>query len=571
MDTSDTHCAASSISGSAAKPCDRQGNSAARNYGLVLVFLAATAGLALTSLDNTYFWDDESDVATVARTLLTTGRLSNWDGRNLFAPQNGGSSDITFRTLGSPPLCYVIAAASFKVLGVSTWAGRFPFVVIGIAALAFFAVLLREKFGGDTATWLYGTASLGLSVVFLLNIRQCRYHALVTFLAILTLWSYYRCIRTRQTLWFVVLAASAIAFFYAHLLLCAAFLTAIAVVHVIFHRKDLPAGVMWKPVTAFFFFLLATVPYAIHYRLWVRHDLLPDPTPWLIRTPTLIWWNLRDLNLQTSLPWPVLAGLIWLLVRHRHTHARMVQAALEWMVLILAYVVFLSFSSPENTSTSTGADLRYLVAITPLAAGLVGVLLGFVHRVSRLAAVLLLALLVTSNLMSLHPWNRDIRWLLPAYLSEVSHPYPTCYSETVRFLREHAKQDDVVFCFPNYTHGPLLFYAGDRVLFGCTLSRETHLPLDKVRRLPAPLLIEENFPDWVISFGATLPAQEAMRFFSRPHSEHGRTVAYRYNLAQTLDVFWFDLSRPELSCHHFGPKTDFDRNQEAVYVFRRSG
>jgi hypothetical protein len=571
MDTSETHCTVPNFSGSAGGCWDLKRNGAARGYGLAMVILAAAAALALASLDNACFWDDESDVATVARTLITTGRLSNWDGRNLFAPQNGGSSDMNFRTLGSPPLCYVIAAASFKVLGVSTWAGRFPFVVIGIAALALFAVLLREKFGGDTAIWLYGIASLGLSVVFLLNIRQCRYHAPVIFLAILTLWSYYRCIRTRKPLWFVVLGGSAIAFFYAHLLLCAAFLVAIAVIHVIFHRRALPASVMWKPLTAFGVFLLATVPYAIHYRLWVRHDFIPDPTPWYIRTPALIWWNLRDLNLQMSPPWLVLAGLIWFLVRHRQTHPKVVRAALEWIVLILAYVVFLSFLSPENTSASTRADLRYLVAIVPLAAGLTGVFLGFVHRVSRLAAILVLALLTASNITSLHPWNREVRWLLPAYLSEVSRSYPTCYSEAVRFLKEHAKQDDVVFCYPNYTHCPLLFYAGDRVLFGCTLSRETHLPLEKVRRLPVPLLIEENFPDWVISFGAGLPAQEAMRFFSRPHSENGRTVAYSYDLVKTLDVFWFDLSRPELSCHHFGPKTDFNRDDEAVYVFRRSG
>jgi hypothetical protein len=190
-------------------------------------------------------------------------------------------------------------------------------------------------------------------------------------------------------------------------------------------------------------------------------------------------------------------------------------------------------------------------------------------HVSHFAALLVLVLITVANAACLQPWNHYWRWLLPAYISELSHPYPTCYSEAARFLRENARKDDVVFCWPDFTHCPLVFYVGGKVRFGCTLTRDTTLPLDKVRSLPAPLLAEENFPDWVISFGANPQVRDQIRFLSRPHAEGDKTVAYSYEFYRLLDVFWFDLSRPELSSHSFGPVTNFDRKQEAVYVFRK--
>ena len=43
-----------------------------------------------------------------------------------------------------------------------------------------------------------------------------------------------------------------------------------------------------------------------------------------------------------------------------------------------------------------------------------------------------------------------------------------------------------------------------------------------------------------------------------------------YRLVETLDVYWFDTSRPELPYHSFGPIVDFDERLDAVYVFRRN-
>jgi len=51
--------------------------------------------------------------------------------------------------------------------------------------------------------------------------------------------------------------------------------------------------------------------------------------------------------------------------------------------------------------------------------------------------------------------------------------------------------------------------------------------------------------------------------------KNGEAVQFDYGLVKTLDVYWFDTSRPE-PYHSFGPIVDFDRRFEAVYIFRRS-
>src|SRR5258708_31708382 len=75
------------------------------------VLVAVSATLALTRLDNAALWDDEAQVAIIARNVVHTGHLTGWDGRNLFAYHNGTLLDNQFRPI-NPPLDFLITAAS---------------------------------------------------------------------------------------------------------------------------------------------------------------------------------------------------------------------------------------------------------------------------------------------------------------------------------------------------------------------------------------------------------------------------------------------------------------------------
>jgi 4-amino-4-deoxy-L-arabinose transferase-like glycosyltransferase len=215
-----------------------------RGY-LIIPILLAAAYLSLARLDNTYFWDDEALLGVVARNLIETGHLTGWDGRNLLAFRNGTLLDDDLRP-AEPPLSYLLAAGSFKLLGVSTWSGRFPFVLAGLASLIVFVFLMREEFGLDSPLWLYSSIVFSLSVVFLLNIRQCRYYSPSILFSLLTFLAYRKCLQTKKASLFVFLAAAITLLFYANFMICAALVAAIAVLYAGFHLRQLTFAHLWK-------------------------------------------------------------------------------------------------------------------------------------------------------------------------------------------------------------------------------------------------------------------------------------------------------------------------------------
>lgn len=534
---------------------------------LIIPILLAAAYLSMARLDNTYFWDDEALVGIVAKNLIQTGHLTGWDGRNLLAFRNGSLLDDDLRP-AEPPLSYLLAAGSFKLLGISTWNGRLPFVLVGLASLIVFIFLMREEFGHDSPLWIYASVAFSLSVVFLLNIRQCRYHSSSILFSLLTFLAYRKCIQTKKVLWFVFFAVASALLFYAHFMICAAMLAAIAVLYLVFHRRQFPLAQIWKVLLTIALFAAATVPYAVYYRIWHRPDIPVGPVVWYIRKPTLLWWNLRDSNLTTIMPWLIAAGLVYIVIRYRKKE-KSAAITLEYALLYLAYVVFLSMLSPQPVSSGGIADVRYLTAIMPFPAAMIGATIWFIHRRTKVAAVAVLATVLTTNVLCINPWHWQFRWLLPAYVKEIHQDYPTPYSEAAKFLLENARKDDVVMAFPDWTNYPIMFYAGDKVKLGCLLNRRTHLPVQKVAALQAPLYVEENFPDWFIAFGTHSQAVKLLQYFSRTHAEQGQFVQHRYELARAIDIFWLDMSRPELPWHNFGPKRDFNKQVEGVYALKR--
>jgi 4-amino-4-deoxy-L-arabinose transferase-like glycosyltransferase len=535
------------------------------SYAAILIILAA-AYLGLWRLDNTVFWEDETDIAIVARNFLKFGWLTSWDGRNLLAATNGGALDENLRPR-MPPLGYLVGAVSFKLLGISAWSGRFPFVLAGLGSLVLLAVALREDFGKDSPLWIYGIAAMGFSVSFLLNIRQCRYYSLTMLFSMLTFILYRRCLNTGRLIYFVLLSLAAILLFYSNFLLCAAFLAALVLVCAVFHggklRKD------WlKFCIAGGLFVLATVPYSVYYRIWYRPDIIAREI-WYVRKLTLIWWNFRDLKMLEVMPWMGAIGLFCFMVYYWKKQEA-IRVMLEWVVLIGGCILFLSLLSPQTPKATRIADLRYFASLIPFLAGATGMFLWFIHQRTKVGAFVCFALIITTNLLNIPPTDRRFQWLLPAYVNEIHHNYPTAYGEVVRFLRENAQQDDAVFAWPECTNFPLMFYLGEKVKMSCLLDADTTLPPAKIRELNAPLLAEENFPDWIILFRLNSDGKEILDYFSRAHIEEMREVQFNYRQFKLLDVYGVNTTRPELPWHSFVPVTDFQRETDAVYVFKKS-
>jgi 4-amino-4-deoxy-L-arabinose transferase-like glycosyltransferase len=527
--------------------------------------VAACAYLTFYNLDQTHFWDDEAQVGIMGRNLLASGDITGWDCRNLFAYRNGRALDEALRPR-TPPLDYIVTASSFHVFGVSTFSGRVPYAIAGILALVVFALLLADFAPDEAALQYYAMCLLGLSPLFVLNIRQCRYNALCLLLSLLVFYGFRRYFGTRLMRWLLLMVVSSVLLFYAHFLICGAFLLGLVVLFVAFYRKGADRRDWWLLLLSSGVFLLLTVPYAVTFRVWCRPDMSFDVDH--VDRGKLIWWNIRDLNLMGCLPWSIAVGLLLYLWRMRsNTHAR---AATEWLVLGVTNALFIGLLSPQPTTVETSADLRYLVTTIPALTAVTGYAVWFVHQRNAYLGVVLTVVLLFCNALTLAPFQCRVMLLLPAYLREIHNPYPTAFGEAVRFLESHANADDVVYAFPEYNAYPLMFYTGDRVRFGCLLNHKSPLSEQVIRRLDAPLYIDEHFPNWVIAFGYSGSIDDRLRYFSRAHEHNGVRKQFRYSLREDLGVFCYETHRPELNWHSFGPVTMFDHKRESVFVFERS-
>jgi len=389
------------------------------------------------------------------------------------------------------------------------------------------------------------------------------------FASLLVYYFYRRCLETGRTAYFVLLAGACAVLFYANYLLCVAFLAAVALVGAIFHRREFARGHWWKLGLAAGLFMLATVPYALYCRIWHRPDMPAAALVWYARRAKLVWWYVRDLNRIGCVPWMAAAGLAYFLIVDRRKDPA-TRKVVEWAALGLGFILFLALLSPQLAWGDTVADVRYFAPAIPIfAGGVMGGLAWLAHKRSAWAGLAVVLLLTTTNVLTLAPTMSKFRFLLPAYVYETHTAYPTAYEEVCDFLAANARQDDLVTARPEFHNYPLMFYEGDRVLFGCLLNRKSPLAGSPVKELDAPLFIDENYPDWLIAFGADPEARKLLAHFSRPHAAGGRTVSFRYERVNALDVCCFASQRPELFLHSFGPRKDFDRGTEAVYVFRR--
>ena len=103
--------------------------------------------------------------------------------------KQGNEYDHNFLWRWSPWLQIYVAAAAFRLGGLTTYAGRLPFALLGLACIFLVYQLVRHNFG-DRAWALMAAALLTCSVPFLLYARQCRYYSLGAFLTLISLYAF---------------------------------------------------------------------------------------------------------------------------------------------------------------------------------------------------------------------------------------------------------------------------------------------------------------------------------------------------------------------------------------------
>lgn len=548
--------------------------------GILAFVLVASAALLFLRLGHAALWDDEANTALFAGSVWRTGDTLALlgDGHNLVAYSQGGElTDLKNRVL--PPLQYYVAALGVGPAPGSALAARLPFALCGLLTVL---LLLRWFVGhGDghgvgqgqgpptpLAAAVFGLALLG-NVSFFLYARQCRYYALAILLSTAIAYLYEHLRDRRQV---ALLSALSALLWAANYMSYAALYTCLAIDYLLFRRrlaqadaraKDGPGDPLLRPAGL----ALLLLPQAILigalltvYSPLGKYEGGSGP----LHHARLFFWNLRDLNASE-----MGVGLLLLLAPvvgawRRDLH--LVRGALA----LLVYVAVVAAISPQPVGT-TRAYVRYLAPLLPLCVALSArTVLRLCEGRGPALALCLSVLAFGTNALHGGPLSGDVRTLynraVPPdvlrstplrYLGELYAPPPSSYAMAASFVRAHVRPGQSVWVQPGYATYPLM-WAAPAPVYAWQLA-----DLRGQFQGLAEIHVQGRVaPDYVIVFGPKIRSLwEAMERLG-----HRRD---RYEPAATLDVHWYDLTRPEIFWHAFSPVRGFDPQTEAVYIFRR--
>jgi hypothetical protein len=531
---------------------------------VLFALFACVTYLAFKGLDNHYFWADEAETAFFSKAFLQTGRISGWDGHTLYTWRNGTLMREDLGTV-NPPLMFLTTAASFKVLGYTTFAGRLPHVLIGLLALVMMLLLLRQV-SDSRPMLIYGFLLTGFSISFLMYIRCVRYYALCMLFATTTLYLYHQLLQRRKPLLAVSLFVSCVLFYLSNYLLFLSFFVALLSNHCIFHRKAFTI----KEYGCLFLigapFMLWGLYHSISRTIWIRLDYVGEPKT-LHQALLRFLMNLRDLELLVT--FPSIAGIAGIILAFTFRKNRELAPLRQFSVFMLIYIAVLSIFSLQTIKGLGGdsyADIRYMVPLIPVGALCTAALCAYVHARAKVLAIALAAAVLLTNFPGLRLGDKRPRFHLTSYTREIHRDHEGPYEAAVAFVRKHIPPGDtLVVVAPDY-QPTMLFYLGDDYTFLGYLDTLS-LVRTEASKLDAPSFARRHVPQWIAMFGwrhgdawVKHHAMGKAAFGGDPSTNASRW---------TVPVYYKDMSRPEIPWHSFHRVERFDRNKDAIYFLQR--
>jgi hypothetical protein len=511
--------------------------------------LAASAVLLFARLGHYALWDDEALTALHALGVWRTGDTTAVIGHNIVGYRSGALLE-GLRERFTPPLPSYLAAPFLGLMGPTALAARLPFAACGLACVALILAWLCRLRAGRLAWALMAMALLG-NVSFFLYARQCRYYGVAILASVALAYLYLHHDGRRRTLAafallsVVLLAAS-------NYMQYAAFYAGLAVDFAVWGRRHLrlrPADWLWVWAPQ----LALGVPIVLTWNPLGKPAVDYQPAHWWAEKATLFWWNLRDMN-RCEFG----AGLFLLLAPALYVRRRQAWL-LRAPLLLLVYDATVTLLSPQPVGLADHADVRYLAPVIPLWMALAVLVLLAVERECAWTALPLGVLAFGTN--TLHggpPTPQAPRSSLVAFVGELIRPPDDPYTVTAAWINAHVPTGTSVWVLHDYMTYPLMFHAPGPIYAWQFRSP----PAARYKHL-APIHFEGKVPpDVIIAFG---PFALARVRNLKPPDE---TIHYRH--VHTIDHYWKDKYRPELFWRSSAPITHYDRNTEAIFIFRRS-
>jgi len=515
----------------------------------IIILLALGAFLLLFGLDNRPFWQDEAETAGLAKNVLKYGVPRAYDGLNIISQERGGEYDANFLWRWSPWLQIYVTAAAFRLGGLTTFAGRLPFALAGLACIFLVYQLVRRNFG-DRPWALCAAALLTCSVPFLLYARQCRYYSLGALFTLMSLYAFKEDWQSK---------------FRPALLLCVSIGLLFYTNYLLFFTYVLPAllaGIWLYPqefrlkrtTIITLVTLIIIVPGLLLFRIQEQSHIMK-----LVVIPNNIQNYFGDL-IQYMIPLPLALYMLWRWRRMFWSRTGIPAEPGEKFVLFLGLIIV---GNIIVLSLAPQSEHRYLIHLYPLCAIILGWVTLRTWRFDKIAGVLLAFLLLFTNWLYLVPmdWlqiinrpNHTNRQMLTypniplkLFLTELLFPYPDVNGNFIRFFQSQARPGDIILT--TYGDLPLQFYTPFQVIGGLQ------------GRVSSPRL-----PEWVVSrheirYNRNYQLQDSEKFIREQLSP-----ATDY---QALILPWEDEpfgNRPDPYYHRFVPAA---RPLAQVVIYKR--
>jgi hypothetical protein len=148
---------------------------------------------------------------------------------------------------------------------------------------------------------------------------------------------------------------------------------------------------------------------------------------------------------------------------------------------------------------------------------------------------------------------------LSEFIAEITADNLDPYSMTAAWVNKNIPDNASVWVMPGPMTYPLMFHAPGPV-YAWQLP---YPPQGQFVGLPDIFFRRKIPPDYMICFGPVY--QAILRSF-----KESKRSDLNYKHIATINCFWKDVNRPELFWRSFTPITVFNRELEAIYVFKHA-
>jgi len=517
---------------------------------ILLCFLAVSGFMLFWNLGSYSLWDDESMVSLAAQGILQTGDTSAVHGGNITAYREG----ILLRDLhdrSTPPLSAYLAALPIRILGPTSYAARLPFAVIGFALMCCFAFSAwKEQL--RTSTILVVVIGILGNVSLMLFLRQSRYYAPALLLSTLITMLYLKADWDRRKAF--CMAALIIILFCASYLNCAALLCCLGIDYYLWerHKNRIPIGLLVKlggiSVIGCLLVALFWNPFACKYGAYVQSVSIWERFRFFLL-------SFRDMDAaQFMVGGVILASVVVAFIK---------RDAWLWrgLMVVMVYTAGVSLLSPQVTTLSLLADIRYLVPLIPVFIALEVRTLLLLCGSHRTLFVSVAFLCFWTNLLHAPSTvKKEHRFIALEFIRELLLPMKEPYRPAADWINTHLSEGDTIWVLPDYMTYPLMYHA-PKALYAWQLNPHQQGE-DQYKNLPQIHFKGLTMPDYIIVFGSQV--MQVLKVI-----EDYKSKGIFYKEVEMIDAYWRDLYRPELFWRSFRSIEGYDLETEAIYVFKR--